>query len=761
MKKQVAGLLDNAITLLLLLVAGLTPLFFLNQTTEFYEIPKLVFLVVATTVILGLWILSWIFKEKVEITRTPLDFPLLALLVVVLLSTYFSASRFPAIYGNFPRVHGSAVAWITYILLYFVTVSNLKNMSQVKAFLYVLYGSAVVTALVSLLSFFHVYMPFDFAQAVNFTPTGSTFSTLAFLMLLLPLSMVSIVKPNKYLPLPFALVVSILFSVVIALIGSVPMYVVLAIVFVLCFLIARPHKASEFKKVVPLFLAPIIVAALVLVAAYVPFTGNKLQQLEGAFPREIQLPFATSWKVSATAFRDAPYLGTGPASYLFDFTSYKPLEFNNLDFWNFSFDSAYNEFLQILGTLGILGILSFVGLCLVALNNSRMNFMANNSESEHDDTHVLLPGLAISALVAVILLSIHATTLISIVVTFFIFAALMASQKSIREKVMHLSMGIKASTLDNQSFDLLPVIIFILFVIGAGFVLFKTSNAVAADYYHRQALLQANKSGNKTYGFLQKAEALNPVIDLYRVDMAQTNFALANAIAIQKGPSTANPKGNLTDDDKRTIQTLISQSINEGRVAVALSPLSSRNWEVLASLYRNISGIAQNSLTFSLDAYGRAIQRDPLNPSLRLSVGGLYYSIKNYDLAIRFFTDAANLKPDNANSYYNLAIALRDKGDLPNAKLVIQQAISILSKTPNSADYKVASNVLSDINTKIASNNKNTTNETTNAPTTNLPAVNVNELNNPPKVATPAAIKQNPNTNLPNLTVTPSAAPTQ
>src|SRR2546423_1211646 len=101
MRQQLTTYLDNAITLLLLVVAGLTPLLFVNQTTEFYEMPKLVFLVVTTVVLLGLWIFSWILKGKVVITRTPLDVPLLLLLSAVLVSTYFSASRYEAIYGNF------------------------------------------------------------------------------------------------------------------------------------------------------------------------------------------------------------------------------------------------------------------------------------------------------------------------------------------------------------------------------------------------------------------------------------------------------------------------------------------------------------------------------------------------------------------------------------------------------------------------------------------------------------------------------------
>jgi hypothetical protein len=86
MRNQISSVIDNAIAFLLLVVGGLTPLFFVNQTTEFYEMPKLAFLVVSTVVLLGLWIFSWILKGKVQITRTPLDIPLLLLLGIIVVS---------------------------------------------------------------------------------------------------------------------------------------------------------------------------------------------------------------------------------------------------------------------------------------------------------------------------------------------------------------------------------------------------------------------------------------------------------------------------------------------------------------------------------------------------------------------------------------------------------------------------------------------------------------------------------------------------
>lgn len=761
MRKQLTTIIDNLISVILLAVAGLTPILFLNQTTEFYEMPKLVFLTVATVVLLGLWIFSWILKGKVQITRTPLDIPLLLLLGIVLVSTYFSTSRFQSIYGNFPRVHGSAVSWVVYILLYFLTVSNLKSILKIKTFLYVLYAGGIIVALMSLLSFFGIYLPFDFAKTANFAATGSTFSTIALLLLMLPLPLLSTVSQNKFMPAPLAVGISTIFSIVIVLTGSIPTYIALGVVYVLAFLITKPHKSVKARKAMPMFVTPLIASALVLVLAYIPFPGNKIQQLEAAFPKEIQLPFSISWKVSASAFRDAPLIGTGPSTYLFDFTNYKPLEFNLLDYWNFNFDTAYNEFLQIWGTLGILGLLAAVILALVVLNSARKNLSVMHS-SEDNAFPVLAPAFAISSLLGILLLSIHASTLVSLLATLLTFAVLMASQRGIREKVMSLSMGLKASTANDKQFDLLPVIVFVVFIVAAVPVLLQTYNATAADYYHRQALVQATRSGNLTYTYLQRAEQLNPVIDLYRIDMAQTNFALANAIATQKGPTEANPQGTLTDQDRSTIQTLLSQAINEGRVAVALSPLSARNWEVLAAIYRNITGVAQNALTFSLDAYGRAIQRDPLNPALRISVGGIYYQAQNYDLAIRFFSDAANLKPDNANAYYNLSVALRDKGDLQNAKLVADRAVALLAKTPESQGYKTATALVKEIETKISGGTGENAGSIQDGSTkANLPEGSVEDLGNPPTPSTPAAVRRNPNAQLPNLAPSPTTAPQQ
>src|SRR4030042_2615826 len=239
MRSQVFNYINSLITLILLLVAGLTPLLFLNLTTNFFDIPKLILLVVASVVLLGLWIISWIIRGKIDITRTPLDIPLLVLLVIILASTFFSTSKYSSIYGIFPEVDGLATAWVTYIILYFITVSHLRKGQQIKIFLQVLFGSATVVSLISLFSYFGVFLPFEIARGENFSPTGSTFSTVSLLLMLLPLSLTLTVRQNKVLAQPFAVVISILFCVTVVLIGSISTIIVLLIIFAVCIFVVK------------------------------------------------------------------------------------------------------------------------------------------------------------------------------------------------------------------------------------------------------------------------------------------------------------------------------------------------------------------------------------------------------------------------------------------------------------------------------------------------------------------------------------------
>lgn len=734
----------------LILVILSTLFLFTNLTSEFYDTSKFLVLLAFTAILLLLLTLKFTLGGKVTIVRTPLDLPLLLLLAVAVVATILSPAPYVSLLGNQLRIHGSLVSLIVYVLFYFILVNSLKSAKEIRWILVFSTVAALVLSTVTLISYAGVkILPAPWTHGVNFTPTGSSFTTTAILAMLVPLLAVQILNSTK---IPFIIANSaflILFGATIALTGTWATWIAAAVGAVLAFLVSEQAKQlSKIGQISPIrliglvgLIIPLAVVVLVISLSFIPPMGgakNPLYQQAKNFPREIQLPFVPSWKISVSAFRDHPFWGSGPSTYLFNFTNYKPIEFNNTKFWNLRFDTPFNEYFRILGELGGIGLVAYFSLTALF---AQAAYRALSSGDQ------LKKALAASGVTFFVIILLHSSTLPILVFGLIVLAAFF---------VLDVSEGVERSwrdlltlqtSLETVRIDALPSVLLTIAMAAILFSSFFGGKLVLADYHHRLALnAVAQNNGVLAYNELVAAEKLNPQSDLYRTDIAQVNFALANAIASAKAPTESSPSGSLTDQDKQNIQVLLQQSINEARTAVALSPRSAINWEVLALLYRQISGVAQNALVFALDSYGRAIFQDPLNPLLRLNVGGTYYTIKNYDLAIRFFTDSINLKADFANGYYNLSVALRDKGDLNSALVAAQKVVDLVEpKDDSNPDFKVAQQLLDDLKAKLPSEPK----EPLAAPTTQdkealqqkqLPKV-IN-LPKPEKIATPEAIKK-------------------
>ncbi|KKS26759.1 MAG: hypothetical protein UU86_C0032G0001, partial [candidate division WWE3 bacterium GW2011_GWC1_42_102] len=200
--------------------------------------------------------------------------------------------------------------------------------------------------------------------------------------------------------------------------------------------------------------------------------------------------------------------------------------------------------------------------------------------------------------------------------------------------------------------------VIIIAVIYGGYLWGK--NYMGEFYMRRAVIALLNNDGAKVYENQRLAITANPTRDSYYNSFAQTDLALANNLA---------GKENLTDAEKQTIQSLISEAITTTRVTTeAINPLSAANWETRALIYRSILNVAENASEWAVSAYSTAIQLDPTNPRLRLDLGGMFYAQKDYLSAANQFRQAFSLKPDYANAYYNFAQAMIQLNDLQSAK---------------------------------------------------------------------------------------------
>jgi tetratricopeptide (TPR) repeat protein len=356
--------------------------------------------------------------------------------------------------------------------------------------------------------------------------------------------------------------------------------------------------------------------------------------------KPILLPQGTAWAIALEGLKNSRFaaLGLGPNQFVNAFTLFKPLSFNVTDLWNLRFGSSSNWYFQLLTEVGIVGLLAYLFLAWHIIKDAIKVFR---------QPRVSYLGLAVYLSLVILLIAQSFIPLnFFLLILFFILLAVARDE-------------------EPQAIDFAAAGNFVLVGLAFpfifwGVIFFLTSKLALANYHFLNSLKAASRNdGVKTYNDQIKAITNDPSSAAYRIAYSQTNFALANALASKK---------DLTEQDRSTISQLIQQAIREAKAAVALDNRSTSAWENLASLYRNLLNFAEGADQWALASYQQAISLDPLNPGLRVELGGLLYGQQEWTEAALVFAQAANLKQDWANAHYNLANALRESGDLQGAK---------------------------------------------------------------------------------------------
>lgn len=379
--------------------------------------------------------------------------------------------------------------------------------------------------------------------------------------------------------------------------------------------------------------------ALVIIALGLLVTGY---QLVTTF-RPLLLPYRSSWIIALEVlkFPINLVLGTGTAGFSEAFTRFRPPFYNASEVWLVRFSLSGSCWLHLLTTTGVLGLASWLIVAGKVIRERIWSVM----------------------LILTIWLFLPITWLMLFL--FYLWLAEAAKEKAVKEYRFsgHLNLA-----------RLVLALTVILTAVGG----WQLGRIYAAETYFKEAMdaFNANKGG-ETYQLQIKALTLNPHNDTYYVIYAKTNFLLANALADQK---------DLSDQEKQNLTALVQQAIDQAKNAVRINPGRVTNWENLAGLYRSLINFAQGADGWTTQALAQAMTLDPVNPELRFSLGSVFYGLKNYDQAIRYFEQAINLKADVPNYYYNLAAVYKERKEWERALAALQMTSQLLPV--DSADFK-------------------------------------------------------------------------
>ena len=660
----------------------LVPIFFLPFSSEFYSFNKLALIVVSTIILLILWGLKTIKGEKLEIIQSPIDKWLIAFLAVLILSTIFSISKTDSIYGQQGRWLGLG-AFVVMLIYYYLSTPAFKDSKLIKISTYLLVGSATISSLVSILSYYKIFISSSpFVRFQNFSLTGSIKDAVLIAALSFVASIYLSLREKNTVSKVILMAATAVNLFFIAITGTVLGWVLSAIG--LGLIVFSTNKSGISKNKSSLIINTVGIIAPILALVLIPGTRKIL--VSNDYIGEITLPMKESWAVVTSTIRDYPFVGTGPSTFHLNFSRFKPLSMNTTTYWSNTFDKPYNELFNLLSTTGILGaligVLLFIGI---------LSFAKKSKEVRDDSGYIEISSILL--VMVVISFALNHATILSVFLMFSFLSMLVGAHlsanpgnlKIVKPVSLEVTGLASISSPEDQtviSGSYTKLLLAIPAFLIAGYLGYAGFRTYAGEYYMRNSLNAiASNDLAKAYQYQISALKYNSGRDSYYDAFSKINMTIAIALA-SKDPQ------ELTDKDRQDIQALISQALQNSKIATEqVGPLNVSNWTTRAQIYQNLINVAQNALEWSISAYNTAIQLDPVNPQLRLNLGGVYFAAGDYLSAANQFRQAITLKQDYANARYNFALSLIALGELEQAKSELE--ITKLLLPEDSADRNI------------------------------------------------------------------------
>ena len=659
--------LDFVIMGALFLIFFLCPVFFTGLTAQNIGFEKMIlfyFLVLLGAVA---WVTKAVMVGELNIKRTPLDWPIVGLIIVYIASTVLSVSQKDSLVGNYGSPAKSLAAIFVFIIFYYLLINNISQ-KRIKILFWALVASTCLVAIYSLLQLLKKFiLPLSFTQNINFNPLGSLSSLTMYLVIALPLLVIALSQIGEIHSALKNTAVKMVIKVLLTVIILVALFVltllngftfwpaaVVGIVIVLMFLLSKIIKISSSNLVIPITTFLLLIILLVL--------GNfNVMTLE--LPTEVSLSRKASWDIAKISLKNNPFLGSGPSTFVYDFVKYKGKNFNASPLWNVRFDNPSGYLFELAATTGGLGVLVMLIIFLIALSICFLTLI----KSQKNESQSILLALFASFMTVIIfslLFSINnSIILLSILVGILAVAVAITNYP---DKFKELNLSFRASPKYALAlaaiFLSLSAAVVILFTLGVKMYL--------ADFYAYQALKTADV--NKKIEKINQSIILAPYQDVYYINLANNYMTLANQEA-QGGRNQA------------IIENSLSLAIENGKKGMEIAPNNVTNTEAMALIYENASFYVRGALEWAETLYNKniALEPDSPTPHIRLALINmarantetvkteqeLYINeaIKQYDMAIA-------KKNDLGAAYYGKAIAYEKLNKIDEAIDQLQKA---------------------------------------------------------------------------------------
>ena len=276
--------------------------------------------------------------------ETPLDKPILILIILSILATVFSMHKYTSIW--------STILLFNYIIIYYLIIHTVRTRSQFRQLLYIIIGVGVF---LSIFGFFKLIgvNPFPWWEYTDIRQSnlrlastyGNADHLAGYMEMAIPLILGLLLTGYRNVKIIF--IICLAFFMFLAIVLSFSRGGWLGLGTGLGFMTIA--LLTDSRRDIKLTLATLIGGTLILLFIALSSTPvvERLRTLElkGEIPNLKSR--VSRWRGTVEMIRDYPLLGTGPGTFAIVFTQYQPPGYANRSFY------AHNDYLHFISEIGL------------------------------------------------------------------------------------------------------------------------------------------------------------------------------------------------------------------------------------------------------------------------------------------------------------------------------------------------------------------------------------------------------------------------
>lgn len=606
---------DTVVRSLLWATVILLPLWYLPWTSSVLEYNKQMLLVAVSAVGLVAWLLGVVANGKLTVRMTPIDKGILALLVASGIATILSMTPVRSVFGTNASLSTAFLTTLALSVFYFLAVNVFHDRGRTIRFAMLV--SIALVLLVGVLQMFGIYvLPGAFTSARAFNTIGllNALGVLAAIALPLFAKAMESNTGGKFSSV-LAITGTVLTIGVITLLNWWVLWVI-ALAGMLAMIafdslnitqLSEDYGKKKNRFALSRFMVPTIV---IVVGVFMLLMNVQLSSWKAKLPTEVAPSFKLSMHVAGSVLKSKPVAGWGPENFSLAFDRFGAGRLANTTMANARFSDATGEVFSLVVQGGAVAILALLVLLWCLLQVIR-RFGGTISEAMTKGERAVFAAQSSGTIAATVAATVALFLYPFSLSLWFVFVVLLVL-------VALIVAGDRSRTVDIEERPLYSLAASLGFIVGLILVLSGTylaSMHYLADIRYAHALTQTKPSD--VTDKIIRAINLDPSNDQYLRDASQAALAMVREEIGTK------------DADAQRVQNLIASAVQLAQRATTVQPNDAANWSNLGQVYQSLVGIIDNVGQLSQDAYMKAGELRPGDPTFDNSIGQMWLGWSN------------------------------------------------------------------------------------------------------------------------------------